>query len=136
MKEWKMRFCAAAAVALGNIALSQEASAPPKAPAAAAPPTNASTNAAVAKGEGGFHVIGYLERQGEIIALKSGPNGPVYSVTGKDGKVRFENLSSEQLRAQAPELSEFLKSAVATGAGRGQPTLDASVLNASASRRP
>jgi hypothetical protein len=127
MKDWTFVVCIGVAIALGGVALSQEKSTPPTASAAAAPTTNVRTNAVAAKGDSGFHVIGYLERQGEVIALKSGPNGPVYSVTGKDGKVRYENLSSEQLKAQAPELSEFLKTSVATGAGKERTTADVSV---------
>jgi len=127
MKDWTFVVCIGVAIALGGVALSQEKSTPQTAPAAAAPTTNARTNAVAAKGDGGFHVIGYLERQGEVITLKSGPNGPVYSVTGEDGKVRFENLSSEQLKAQAPELSEFFKTSVATGAGKERTTADVRV---------
>ena len=63
-----------------------------------------------------YPVIGYLEKRGRTITIKAGPKGPLYSVKAADGKVLCENLSREQLTAQAPELSEFLKTAVA-GAG-------------------
>lgn len=46
-------------------------------------------------------VIGYLEQRDRVITIKSGPNGPVYTVATKDGKVLIENLSAEQLKAQA-----------------------------------
>ena len=60
-----------------------------------------------------FRVIGYLEKREQTITIKSGAKGPVYSVKTTDGKVLFENVSAEQLQAKAPELHEFLKSAMA-----------------------
>jgi len=60
-----------------------------------------------------FPVIGYLEKRDRTITIKAGPKGPLYSVKTTDGKVLFDNLSKEQLSAQAPELGEFLKTAVA-----------------------
>ena len=86
--------------------------APPPAKTNAAPVTSTAATAKPAREE--YIVIGYLERRdGTIITIKSGPRGPAYSVAGKDGKVQFDNLTSEQLRAKAPEIHEFLKSAVA-----------------------
>jgi hypothetical protein len=60
-------------------------------------------------------VLGYVESRDRVITLKAGPNGTIYSCRTKDGKVLFENLSAEQLRAQSPELGDFVKSAVAGG---------------------
>jgi hypothetical protein len=60
-----------------------------------------------------YPVIGYLEKRDRTITIKAGPKGPLYSVKTSDGKVLCENLSQEQLTAQAPELGEFLKTAVA-----------------------
>jgi hypothetical protein len=60
-----------------------------------------------------YPVIGYLEKRGQTITIKAGPKGPLYSVKTADGKVLCENLSADQLRVQAPELSEFLQTAVA-----------------------
>ena len=60
-----------------------------------------------------FPVIGYLEKRGQTITIKAGPKGPIYSAKTTEGKTLFENLSAEQLRAQAPELHEFLKTGVA-----------------------
>jgi L-ascorbate metabolism protein UlaG (beta-lactamase superfamily) len=61
-------------------------------------------------------VIGHLEKRDRIITIKSGPHGPVYSVTTKDGKTLFENVSAEQLKAQAPEIHDLLKTGLATDA--------------------
>ena len=51
------------------------------------------------------------------ITVKAGPKGPVYSVKSADGKVLYDNVSIEQLSAQAPQLGEFLKTAVAGAPG-------------------
>jgi len=64
-----------------------------------------------------FPVIGYLEKRDRTIIIKAGPKGPLYSVKTADGKVLCENLSKEQLSAQAPELGEFLKRAIADTSG-------------------
>jgi hypothetical protein len=127
MKELNIGVCVVAAIALGGVALAQEKTGAQAARASAAAPANVRTNTAGAKGARGAHIIGYLERRDQTITIKSGPRGPVYSVAGKDGKVLFEDLTAEQLKAQAPELHEFLKSSVATGSGKGGVILDASV---------
>ncbi len=79
-----------------------------------------------------FPVIGHIEKRDRTITIKSSPKGTLYSVKSADGKVMFENLSAEQLRARAPELNDFIKSAVAgnTGAtvdGRVRIKMDAGV---------
>lgn len=80
------------------------------APAKAAAPARDSRNA------GQFTVIGYLEKRARVITIKSGPRGPVYSVATKNGKSLFENVSAEQLRAQAPELHELIRNGMASNA--------------------
>src|ERR1043166_168710 len=108
-------------VAVAGFALSEAnpaANAPAKAggaqkaqtPAAPLPVANAATAAELP-------VIVYIERRGQTIAVKSGPKGTIYSVKTADGKVLFENLSAEQPRARAPELPQFIKSAVAGSSG-------------------
>jgi hypothetical protein len=72
-----------------------------------------STPAANVKAAADFPVVGYIEKRDRIITIKAGPKGPVYSVKTADGKLLFDNLSQEQLSAKAPELGEFLKTAVA-----------------------
>ena len=62
-------------------------------------------------------VIGYIEKNNCTITIKAGAKGPIYSAKSLDGKVMFENLSGEQLRAQNPELHDFLKSSVAKESG-------------------
>lgn len=72
-----------------------------------------------------FPVIGYIEKRDRTITIRSGPKGTLYSVKSADGKVLFENLSADQLRAKAPELGELIKTAVA-GDARIRVTMDAS----------
>ena len=75
----------------------------------------ASTNKAASREA--FPVIGYLEKRDRTITIKAGPKGPLYTVKTSTGKILFENVPAEQLRAQAPELGEFLKTAVAGSSG-------------------
>ena len=64
-----------------------------------------------------FPIVGCVEKRDRTITIKAGPKGPVYSVNAADGKLLFDNLSQEQLSAKAPELREFLKTAVACTPG-------------------
>src|SRR6188474_1539945 len=63
-----------------------------------------------------YAVIGYLEKRDRVITIKAGPHGPIYCVATKEGKVLHQNLSAEQLKAQAPELHDLIKSGVANDA--------------------
>ena len=75
-----------------------------------------------------YPVIGHLQKRERTITIKSGPKGTLYSVKTRDGKVLCENVSTEQLQAQAPELHEFIKTAVAGSSdARLRPKFDASV---------
>jgi hypothetical protein len=98
-------------------------SAPPsgRAPAPSLASTNKPSTAEV------YTVIGHLEKRDRVITIQSGPRGPVYTVANREGKVLLEYLSLEQLRAQAPEIHEFIKGAVAGGSGAGTRTADARV---------
>jgi hypothetical protein len=72
-----------------------------------------------------FIPIVCLETRDKLVTVQSGPNGLVYLVETKDGKVLHENLSEEQLKAQAPETYELIKTAVS-----GNGTEDGSFLDA------
>jgi len=74
---------------------------------------------------GQLAVIGYLEKRDHVIAIKSGPQGPVYSVMTKDGKILFEDVSAEQLKAQAPEIHDLIKTGIAGDAKARQPEVEA-----------
>jgi len=69
--------------------------------------------------------IVHLEMQDKLVTVQSGPAGLVYLVKAKDGKVLHENLSEEQLKAQAPEIHELIKTAVAGSGSRDNSFLDA-----------
>ena len=72
-----------------------------------------------------FPVICFLEKREQMITIKAGPTGPVYSAKTTDGKTLFENLSLEQLRAQVPEIHELIKTAVASGSRKPGVVIDA-----------
>jgi hypothetical protein len=74
-------------------------------------------NQALFVGGVGYPVICYLEQRDRTITVKAGPKGPVYCVKAASGKVLYDNVSLEQLSAQAPALGEFLKTAVAGAPG-------------------
>jgi hypothetical protein len=130
--ETKILLGLTACVAALGIAYGQDTpSKPPEKPQSAGTPavypraTNVTTKS-------DFPIIGYIEKRGKTITIKAGPKGPLYSVKTTDGKVLFENLSAEQLRAQAPDMQEFLKNAVASNGDsldarvRVRPVADAS----------
>ena len=106
-------------VVVTGLALSQDKAPPqgnpPKLTApheAQAPASGKSVKAAV-----DYPVICYLEQRGRTITVKAGPKGPVYSIKTAAGKVLYDNVSIEQLSAQAPSLGEFLKTSVAGAPG-------------------
>ena len=123
-------------VAAAGFALSQEKSSQSTGPKLASPhEARTATPVANVKAAASFPVIGYLEGRDRTITIKAGPKGPLYSVRTAQGKVLCENLSSEQLSAQAPEVREFLKTAIAGTPGakadaRVRIKMDASVWDA------
>jgi len=68
-----------------------------------------------------------LETRDKLVTVQSGPGGLVYLVQTKDGKVLHENLSEEQLKAQAPEIHELIKTAVAGSGSKDNSFMDARV---------
>jgi hypothetical protein len=105
-------------VALAGLALSQDKSSPSTRPTLASPhETRSPALSGSPEATTDFPVIGYLEKRGRSITVKAGPKGPLYSVRTAEGTVLCENLSKEQVSAQAPELGEFLKGAMAGRSG-------------------
>jgi hypothetical protein len=84
------------------------------APTRTAPVTPAVSSSGTAKES--YPVIGYLQKRNYEITIKSSPRGTIYTVTTKDGKILHENVSAEQLKAQAPELYQVIKSGFANDA--------------------
>ena len=106
-------------VAAAGLALSQDKASAPSTSPKLTSPHEAQTSAAakVAKGSADYPVICYLEQRDRTITVKAGPQGPVYCVKTASGKVLYDNVSLEQLSAQAPSLGEFLKTAIAGAPG-------------------
>ena len=108
----KLLFSILGVVAIVGLASSQEK--PKSKPPAKEPAVATATNVTASTD---FPVIGYIEKNDREITIKAGPKGTLYSVRTADGKVLLENVTTEQLRAQAPELQEFIKTAVAAQPG-------------------
>jgi len=71
--------------------------------------------------------IVHLEMRDKLVTIQSGREGLVYLVQTKDGKLLHENLSEEQLKAQAPEIHELIKTAVAGSGSKDNSFMDARV---------
>src|SRR5437899_6186851 len=80
-------------------------------------------------------VIGHLETRDKVVTIQSGPNGLLYLVKTKDGKILHENLSEEQLKAQAPEIHELIKTSVAGMSGKDGAFMDGRVTQTQSTRR-
>jgi hypothetical protein len=69
--------------------------------------------------------IVHLEMQDRIVTIQSGRDGLAYLVKAKDGKVLHESLSEDQLKAQAPEIHDLIKTSVAGNGSKDHSFLDA-----------
>lgn len=58
-------------------------------------------------------VIGHLEKRGAIITIYAGYDGPLYTITKKDGTVVAHKINEKQLQAKHPELYRDLKTGIA-----------------------
>jgi len=115
MKTLSTLLCLVCLVALGAV-VSAALPSSPKARLAhpSRPPANAAKAAAPKPAKASdLPVVGYLERRGRVITIKAGPTGPLYSISTRDGKVLFTDLSDKELRAKAPEVHDFIRAAVA-----------------------
>ena len=106
-------------VAAAGLALSQDKAPPQSTPPKLTTPHEAQPSAPgkVIKAAADCPVICHLEQRDRTITVKAGPKGPVYCVKTAGGKVLYDNVSLEQLSAQAPALGEFLKTAMAGAPG-------------------
>src|SRR5689334_2049594 len=108
--------CGCAAFGAGTgLLFSQQKSPTPTQTQPTAPSKPAATTNAVAD----FPIIGHIEKRDRTITIKSGPKETIYSVKSADGKVLCNNVTLDQLRAQSPELHEFVKTAVAGNISNG-----------------
>jgi len=58
-------------------------------------------------------VIVYLETRTEVVSIMSGYEGPVYTVTTKDGRILGKHLSEQELQVKLPNIYYFLKTSYA-----------------------
>ena len=60
-----------------------------------------------------LRVIVYLETRNEVVAIMSGYEGPVYTVTTRDGRILGKYLSEQELQVKLPNIYHFLKTSYA-----------------------
>ena len=66
-----------------------------------------------------FPVIVSLETRNEVVSIMSGYEGPVYTVTTRDGGILGKDLSEQELQEKLPNIYHFLKTSYADdGKGR------------------
>ena len=63
-----------------------------------------------------YPVVGYLKKRDKTITIKTGPDGPLYTVESKDGKILAVNLPAEKLYAKFPQLRNDLENGFAVDA--------------------
>jgi len=66
-------------------------------------------NAAIEDLSSGNAVIVQIQTRDKIVIIRSGPDGPLYTVKSKDGKVLADDINAESLYAEYPELKEVVK---------------------------
>jgi len=62
-------------------------------------------------------VIGHLQTIDKFITIRTGPDGPLYTVKSDSGKVLAVDLSIRELSAKFPELEAVVEKGVANWAG-------------------
>jgi len=60
-----------------------------------------------------FPVIVHLKMRSEVVSIMSGYEGPVYTVTTKDGGILGKHLSEQELQVRLPNIYYFLKTSFA-----------------------
>ena len=58
-------------------------------------------------------VIVYLETRNEVVSIMSGYEGPVYTVTTRDGRILGKHLSEQELQVKLPNIYHFVKTSYA-----------------------
>ena len=69
-------------------------------------------------------IIGHLETRDKRITVRSGPDGPVYTVKSDDGKILAEGVPQSQLLARFPELESLVEHGIAADDARLRPAID------------
>lgn len=76
--------------------------------------------------------MGYLETRDRVVAIKAGPQGTVYTIYRKDGRVLHRNLSLRALQAQAPQLHQLVRHGLAQPKKTDKVVIDASLSRSAA----
>ncbi len=63
--------------------------------------------------EDNLPVIVSLETKNEVVSIMSGYEGPVYTVTTREGRIIGKNLSENELQVKLPNIYHFLKTSYA-----------------------
>lgn len=58
-------------------------------------------------------VIGHLKTRDKILTIRSGTDGPLYTVKSKDGKLLAVDLPTKDLYAEFPDLKKIVESGFA-----------------------
>jgi hypothetical protein len=61
----------------------------------------------------GYAIIGHVRTKNNFITIRTGPDGPLYTVETNDGKILAVNLSAEKLYAEFPEFRSILEQGIA-----------------------
>ena len=58
-------------------------------------------------------VIGHLQTKDKILTIRSGADGPLYTVKSKDGELLAVDLTTEDLYAEFPDLKKIIETGFA-----------------------
>ena len=61
----------------------------------------------------GYPVIGHLKKRDKVITIQKGPDGPLYTVETKDGKILGVDLPADILYAEFPDLKSLIEKGMA-----------------------
>jgi len=62
-------------------------------------------------------VVGHLKTRDKLITIRSGPDGPLYTVKSQDGRVLAVDLPASQLATRFPGLEDIVEGGIADWAG-------------------
>jgi hypothetical protein len=61
--------------------------------------------------------IGHLKTRDKVLTIRTGPDGPLYTVKSADGNVLAAGLSPTDLSTRFPELKDMVERGIADWAG-------------------
>ncbi len=96
------------AVVICSVRGCQKPTAPQASPARAAPATQPRP-----RGSADGPVIGYLKTRDKVVTIRAGAEGPLYTITSKDGQVLAANSPASALAADFPDLNGIVNEGIA-----------------------